>query len=64
MENAQHLFAELFHSLFSLDDELNVIQSMIIYFYIMSISINVYGENNVLSVLAVSPGAMPMQTFK
>ena len=41
------LFAELFHSLFSLEDKLNVAQSVIIYFYIMSISIDVYGEGGV-----------------
>ena len=33
-ENAELLFVELFHSLFSFDAELNVIQSVIIYFYI------------------------------
>ena len=47
---AELLFAELFHSLFSLDDELNVAKSVIIYFYIMSIFTDVI-------LIAVSPGA-------
>ena len=42
-ENAELLFAELFHSLFLFYDELNVAKSVIIYFYIMSISIDVNG---------------------
>ena len=42
-DNAELLFAELFHSLFSLDDELNIAQSVIFYFHIMLISIDVYG---------------------
>ena len=38
MDKAELLFAELFHSLFSFDDELNIVQSVIIYFMFMSIS--------------------------
>ena len=33
---AELLFAELFHSLLSLDDELNIAQSVIVYFKFMS----------------------------
>ena len=40
--NAELLFAELFHFLLSLDDELNIAQSLIIYFYLMNMSIDVY----------------------
>ena len=38
MEKSELLFAEFFKSLFSLDDILRIAQSVIIYFYSMSIS--------------------------
>ena len=41
--NNEILFAELFHSLFSLDDELNVTQSAMIYFNVMSFMCYVSG---------------------
>ena len=43
IEKVELIFVEPFHSLFSLDDELNIAQSVIFYFHIMLISIDVYG---------------------
>ena len=40
--NTEFIFAKLFHSLFSSDVKLNIAQSVITYFYIMSIYIDVY----------------------